>query len=57
MDIDWNKYMKDHHIKIFTEEELRRKKIKKAICKAKCFYINHREEILKGISHMHASET
>ena len=57
MDIDWNKYMKDHHIKIFTEEELHRKKIKKTICKAKCFYVNHREEILKGISHMHASET
>lgn len=32
MQIDWDKYMKDHHIKIYTEKELKKQKREK--CKA-----------------------
>ena len=56
---DWNEYMKAHHIKIYTEEELRKKKLKQLICKAKRHYQQHKGEILKGMDLLmnHASET
>ena len=55
MDIDWNKYMKDHHIKIYTEEELHRSKMVNAVRKATGFLKRHKAEIIKAMGH--ASET
>ena len=59
MDItDWDEYMKTHHIKIYTEEELRRKKLIESVRKAAGFLRRHKIEILKAMDRRaHASET
>lgn len=57
MDIDWEKYMKDHHIKIYTEEELRKKQIRRATRMMLKFARKHKDEILNGMRLLHASET
>lgn len=59
MDItNWDEWMKVHHVKIYTEEELRRKKLIKSAHKAVGFLRRHEIEILKGMDMLaHASET
>lgn len=55
MDItNWDEYMRTHHIKIYTEEELRRKKMIQTVRKAIGFLKKHKSEITEA---MHASET
>ena len=48
MDIDWNKYMKDHHIKIYTEEELKKKRQKAVFRKAIIYSVNHINDVLES---------
>lgn len=61
MEWDWNKYMKDHHIKIYTVEELKRKKQNEAILKvcrhAIPFLKKHKDAIIERLAAGHASET
>lgn len=52
---DWDEWMKAHHIKIYTEEELHRKKMLQTIRKAAGFLKKHKTEIVKAMGH--ASET
>lgn len=52
---DWDEWMKTHHIKIYTEEELRRKKMIQTTRKAVGFLKKHKAEILEAMGH--ASET
>lgn len=54
---DWDAWMKNNHVKIYAEEELRNQKLKKAVRHAASFLKTHKEEILRCISHRHASET
>lgn len=51
---DWNKWMKDHHIKIYTEEELQRKRMKETVKKACRFVKKHKKEFLEALSAQHA---
>ena len=53
---DWNEWMKTHHIKIYTEEELKKKKLKQTAHKSIDFLKRHKTEIIKGVL-IHASET
>lgn len=59
MDItDWDEWMKVHHVKIYTEEELHRKKLIGSVHKAVGFLRRHKIEILKAMDRQaHASET
>ena len=61
MCIDWDKWMKDHHVKICTEEELKKKQqmktLKSAMKKATRWAKNHRKEFLDNLALRHASET
>ena len=52
---NWNEWMKEHHIKIYTEEELHRKKMIQTVKKATGFLKKHKDENIKAINH--ASET
>ena len=52
---DWDEWMKAHHIKICTEEELRKKRMLQTTRKAIGFLKKHKTEIVKAIGH--ASET
>lgn len=55
---DWDEWMKTHHIKIYTEEELRRKKLIESVHKGVDFLRRHKTEILKAMDRqVHASET
>ena len=52
---DWDEWMKAHHIKIYTEEELRRKRLLQTVKKATGFLKRHKTEFVKAMGH--ASET
>ena len=56
---DWDEWMKTHHIKIYTEEELQRKRQLQTVKKATGFLKQHKTEIIKAMNSCaeHASET
>lgn len=54
MQIDWDKYMKDHHIKIYTEEELKKQKMKKTIRETANLVKRHKKDFLNSYYALHA---
>ena len=54
MQIDWDKYMKDHHIKIYTEEELKKQKMKKTIRETANWVKRHKKDFLNEYYAAHA---
>lgn len=56
---DWDEWMKAHHVKIYTEEELRRKRMLQTVRKTVGFLKKHKTEIIEAMYRrsQHASET
>lgn len=45
---DWDAWMKEHHVKIYTEEELKRKQRKETFKKVKRFVERHVDDFING---------
>ena len=42
---DWDAWMKEHHVKIYTEDELRRKRLKESCKKMRTFAERHKDDV------------